>query len=498
MFLAVTYQVFLLKRFKTRYMKLSACLSYLYKKDDFLEKKLAEIIGKDKVSTDIGDRLCFSRDVTPLCYKWIDLYKLPPYTSDIVASPETTGDVIKIVKFAGENNKKLFIYGGGSGVVGGVIPTERGITLDMSRMCGIINLDEQSLTVEVQSGIIGQNLEDFLNKKNYTLRHFPQSIRSASVGGLIATRSTGQFSTKYGGIENYVVGLEAVLPDGSLLNTGDKPRSSTGPDINNFFIGSEGIFGVITKAILKIYKMPEEVKYQCFIYRDIFCALDSIREIMQSGIKPPVIRLYNSEESRLKFEKLGFNYDGCLLILCFEGKKELVEAEASVAMEICSKMHARDIGGELGKIWFENRFDTRHILEKEEEPGGMSDAIELASSWSKIKKLYTEVEKYFKEKNITLASHFSHAYTTGISVYNIFYLNAKDEKEAIDKFYEVWDDVMGIALENDATISHHHGIGIIKRARLKQELGKGIEIIKKLKDSLDSENIINPGKLIEN
>jgi len=244
--------------------------------------------------------------------------------------------------------------------------------------------------------------------------------------------------------------------------------------------------------------MPEEVKYHCFIYSDIFRALDSIREIMQSGIKPPVIRLYNSEESRLKFEKLGFDYDGCLLILCFEGKKELVEAESSVAKKICSGMYARDIGEELGKIWFENRFDTRHILEKEEEYGGMSDAIELAASWSKIKKLYTEVEEYFKKRNITLASHFSHVYTSGVSVYNIFYLNAGDEKEAIDRFYQIWDDVMEIALKNEATISHHHGIGIIKKTRLKQELGKGMELIKKLKDNLDPENIINPEKLIEN
>ena len=467
-------------------------------KDDVLEKKLAELIGKDKVSTDISDRLCFSRDVTPLCYKWIDLYKLPPYICDAVASPETTEDVIKIVKFARENKKKLYIYGGGSGVVGGVIPFEKGITVDMSRMSDIISLDEESLTVETESGIIGQNLEDYLNKKNYTLRHFPQSIRSASVGGLIATRSTGQFSTKYGGIENYVVGLEAVLPDGSLLNTGNKPRSSTGPDINNFFIGSEGVFGIITKAILKIYRIPEDTKYHCFIYKDIFSALDSIREIMHSGIKPPVIRLYNSEESHLKFAKLGFDYDGCLLILCFEGKKELVEAESAISREICSKMDARDIGEELGKLWFDNRFDTRHILEKEEEFGGISDAIELAASWSKIKKLYIEVEKYFKEKNITLASHFSHAYTTGISVYNIFYLNAKDDREAINSFYRIWDDVMAIALKNNATISHHHGIGIVKKARLKQELGKGMGIIKKLKESLDNENIINPDKLIEN
>ncbi|MCE5329704.1 FAD-binding oxidoreductase [bacterium] len=461
-----------------------------------LKIELEKLIGKNKVSSDIGDRLCFSRDVTPICYKWIDLYKLPPYICDVVVSPENTEDVIKIVQFAKKNKIKIFIYGGGSGVVGGVIPTEGGITIDMSRMSKVVILDEESLTIEVESGIIGQNLEDFLNKKNYTLRHFPQSIRSASVGGFIATKSTGQFSTKYGGIENYVTGLEVVLPDGNVLITSDKPRSSTGPDINNFFIGSEGIFGIITRAILKIYKMPEKVIYHCFIYEDIFSALDSIREIMQTGLKPPVIRLYNREESRQKFAKLGFDYDGCLMILCFEGNSELVDAESEVAQKICTKMKAKNIGDELGKLWFDNRFDTRHILEKEEEFGGVSDAIELAASWSKIKKLYADVESYFRKKQITLASHFSHAYTTGISVYNIFFLNVKDEEEAIKRFYAVWNDVMEIALNNDATISHHHGIGIIKKDKLREELNEGINILENLKEKLDPDNIINPDKLI--
>lgn len=461
-----------------------------------LKNELEKLIGKNKVSTDIGDRLCYSRDVTPLCYKWIDLYKLPPYVCDAVVSPDSTEDVIKVVKAARKNQIKLFIYGGGSGVVGGVIPTESGITLDMSRMSKVINLDKESLTIEVESGIIGQNLEDFLNKNNYTLRHFPQSLRSATVGGLIATRSTGQFSTKYGGIENYVTGLEIVLPDGKILKTMDKPRSSTGPDINNFFIGSEGIFGIITKAVLKIYNMPEKIKYYCFLYDDIFGALDSIKEVMQSGLKPPVVRLYNREESRQKFAKLGFNHDGCLLILCYEGKSELVDAESAVSQKICTKRKAENIGDVLGRLWFENRFDTKHILEKEKEFGGISDAIELAASWSKIKKLYIEIEQYFREKQITLASHFSHAYTNGISVYNIFFLNAKDEKEAIERFFTVWSDVMEIALKNEATISHHHGIGIIKKDELKKEINEGINILHSLKEILDPDFIINPGKLL--
>jgi len=466
--------------------------------NDTLKCELEKIIGKNKVSSDICDRLCFSRDVTPLCYKWIDLYELPPYICDIVVSPENTEDVVKIIRFARNKKLKIFVYGGGSGVVGGVIPTEKGITIDMSRMSGIMDFDEESSTIEVESGIIGQNLEDFLNMKGYTLRHFPQSIRSASVGGLIATRSTGQFSTKYGGVENYVVSIEAVLPDGRIVKTGDRPRSSTGPDINNLFIGSEGVFGIITKARLKVYRIPDKVSYHCFLYKDVFSALDSIKEIMQEGLRPPVVRLYNREESHQKFAKLGFDYEGCLMILCFEGNEKLVNAESEIALKICEKSHAANIGGELGVLWFENRFDTRHILEKEEEYGGMSDAIELAASWSKIKKLYIEVESYFKDKGITLASHFSHAYPNGISVYNIFFLNDENEKKAIESFYKIWNDVMEIALRNAATISHHHGIGIVKKEKLAEELSNGIDILKSLKEKLDEDNIMNPGKLIGN
>lgn len=458
--------------------------------------ELKNIIGEKKLSSNIADRLCFSRDVTPVCHKWIDLYDLPPHISDLVVSPQNTNDVQKIVRFANKNNVKVYIYGGGSGVVGGVIPVKKGITVDMSRMDKVVNFDKKSLTVKVESGIIGQNLEDFLNNNGYSLRHFPQSIRSASVGGMIATRSTGQFSTKYGGIENNVVGLEVVLPDGRILETSDKPRSSTGPDINNFFIGSEGIFGIITKAILKIYNLPRSERYQCFLYKDIFDALDSIRKIMQSGLKPPVVRLYNKEESIQKFSKLHFNYDGCLMILYYEGNPKLTEAEFNLSSEICLSNNAEYIGSEIGELWYKNRFDTKHILEKEQEFGGLSDAIEVASSWAKIKNLYIEIEDYFKARGITLASHFSHAYTNGISIYNIFFLNTKDEKEAINIFYKTWNDVMKISLKNNATISHHHGIGITKKHLLKKELGAGYQILKHLKKDLDPNFIMNPGKLL--
>ena len=460
-------------------------------------EELKKIAGEDNITNNFAERLCVSRDVTPINYKWIDLYKKPPYICDYVVKPRSLDGLKRVIRFACKENIKVNVYGGGSGTVGGVIPLEGGLTVDMSVFDRIIDLDEQSSTVEVESGIIAQNLEDYLNKRGYTFRHFPQSFRSASIGGLIATRSIGQFSSKYGGIEDFVVDLEALLPDGRVIHTPSSPRRSMGPEIKNLFIGSEGIYGIITRAKLKIYRIPELMEFQCFIYDDIFSGLDVIREILQSGLKPPVIRLYNKKESELKFSKIGFSYKGCLLILLYEGNKDLVKAECKVSKKINLARGSKDIGSKLGWMWFDHRYDTKHIMEMQETTGGISDAIEISASWSKIKDLYLKIEKYFEDKKIILASHFSHAYIDGISSYNIFYIKEKDEKKAIGMFYSVWEDIMRITIGNGGSISHHHGIGMIKNSMLSEELGEGYRLLLDLKKSIDPQMLFNPGKLIK-
>ncbi|MDD3777546.1 MAG: FAD-binding oxidoreductase [Actinomycetota bacterium] len=458
--------------------------------------RLNRELGLEQVSTNINDLITLSRDVTPICYKWIDLYGQPPQRADAAVFPKNMEHLKSILNIANEEKIPLNIYGGGSGTVGGIIPLEGGITVDMSYFDRILGIDHQSLSVTVESGVIAQILEDYLNLRGYTFRHYPQSFRSASIGGLIATKSIGQFSTKYGGIENFLVGVEVLLANGKVISLADAPRSSTGPDIKNMFIGSEGILGIITKANLRIYKLPEKMKFQCYLYKDIYAGLDSIRDILQSGLNPPVVRLYNEQESKLKFENIGFGYQGCLLVLCYEGQAELAEVEASLSERICSRNGGKNIGDQLGKMWYEHRFDTRHIMEKDEEYGGISDAIEISASWSKIKGLYYEIEKYFKQRNIMVASHFSHAYAQGISSYNIFYVNREDEQQAIDEFYRIWDDIMQLTLNLGGSISHHHGIGMIKNKMLKKELGPGYDMIKDLKNAVDKNNILTRGKLI--
>ncbi len=462
-----------------------------------LKENIIKLIGQDKVTFDIEDRLCYSKDVTPIFYKWIRRSGLPPYLCDCVVFPETNDDIIKILAFSNQYNIAVTIYGGGSGIVGGVFPLEGGITISMDRFNRIKEFDMESGLITVGSGIIGDELELFLNTRGYTLRHFPQSLRSASIGGMIATRSTGTFSTKYGSIENIVVSLEVILANGRVVKTMNVPRSSTGPDLKNFFIGSEGIYGVITEATLRVFPIPEVLEFQCYISKTLHDGIQSIREIIQSGTKPAVVRFYNETESEIKFKSLGLDTKGFFLLLGFEGNKGIVEAELKEAMKICKELRLQYIGDELGKRWYENRYDTKRSMEFIRMEGGISDAIEISVKWSNMEKVYNEISDYFLFHNIQMASHISHVYNDGGSIYNIFFARGKNEKEGEDIYFKSWKEVLKIAMKNGASISHHHGIGLMKSEELKEELGYGYTLIKALKNFVDPNKILNKGKLIK-
>jgi len=367
----------------------------------------------------------------------------------------------------------------------------------MSRFNSLIEFDAQSELVTVESGIIADRLEKILNLSGYTMRHFPQSLKSATVGGLIATKSVGQFSTKYGGIENILSGLDVMLPNGKIISTTRAPRTSTGPDLKNLFIGSEGILGIILNATLKVLKIPEKMVFRSYLCKSFYDGINAVKECLQSGIFPPVIRLYNQEESELKFKKLGLNEKGSLLIICFEGLSKVVDAEVEEVGKISANNSLKYIGEEIGKIWYENRFDTKGIMEYNRMYGGISDAIEISVNWSKIDNLYREIIEYFRKHNIKFAAHLSHIYSSGASIYFIFYIKSRNEKEAVRLFYKTWREVLGITLSNGSSISHHHGVGLIKKELLKKELGNGYNILEGIKHLIDPNKILNAGKIID-
>ena len=245
-----------------------------------------------KISTDEVDLISYSKDYMPITLRWLiegNIAALP----DAVVWPENNEQLSKIMKFANENKIPIVPFGAGSGVLGGAIPVKGGLVVDLKKMDSILEINDLDLTASVETGINGMNLERNLNREGYTMGHIPQSIYCSTLGGWIACKAAGQFSTKYGKIEDILVSLKAVLPDGTIISSKPVPRNSTGPAVERLFLGSEGNLGIVTEATVKIWPNPEKRILASYLFSDIDSSLDAIRKIMRKNIYPAVIRIYD-------------------------------------------------------------------------------------------------------------------------------------------------------------------------------------------------------------
>jgi len=495
-----------------------------------LYEKLRLLLGEDKVSMRQDDLIAYSRDAWPrttIEFQQGKIEKLP----DAIVWPQNNDDVVKILRFANENLTPVIPFGGGSGVCGGTFPDQGGIIVDMKKMDRILRLDETSLTFTAEAGIIGERLERALNEKGFTLGHFPSSIYCSTLGGWLATRSAGQLSTKYGKIEDMVISLKVVLPDGSILETKPSPRSAAGPNLTQLFVGSEGVLGIITEATMKIWHAPEKRAFAGVVFNDIEKGLSAIKEILQRGIAPAVVRLYDeldtlmiaedkagqtSSRGQLKddtltkalfhrAERFLISHPDviklleplipkkCLLILGFEGETRHVELDLEMAINIAVDSGGKHVGEEPGKRWWETRYRVSYGLSPVFYMGGFADTVEVATTWNNVANLYFSMREAIGKHALVLA-HFSHAYREGCSIYFTFAASAPDDKKE-----ELYDRTLKSALDAcvsaGGTISHHHGIGYSKQRWLKQESIGGLGILRTLKKNLDPNNIMNPGKL---
>lgn len=499
------------------------------KKNQFYEK-LIEILGEKNVSIREDDLIAYSRDAWPR--STIEFQKgVIEHKPDAIVWPSTRDEIQRIVLFANENLIPLIPFGGGSGVCGGTYPVKGGIIVDLKKLDRIIKIDEKSLTLTAEAGIIGERLERSLNEKGFTLGHFPSSIYCSTLGGWLATRSAGQLSTKYGKIEDMVLSLEIVLPDGRVVETKPAPRSAAGPNLTQIFVGSEGVLGIITKAVMRIWRLPEKRAFAGVVFKSVENGLEAIRRILQTGIFPAVVRLYDkldtfmiaedktkqtSSEKQLSednFKKAVVHRaerfllsnpelikliepllpDKCLLILGFEGETRHVELDLKDSINISEDAGGKYLGEEPGLKWWETRYRVSYGLSPVFYKGGFADTIEVATTWENILNLYYSMRAAI-EKHAVVLAHFSHAYREGASIYFTFAASAPDEKKE-----ELYDRVLKSALEAcisaDGTISHHHGIGYSKQRWLKDEYSGAMEIFVNLKKLLDPNNIMNPGKL---
>ncbi|WXG44844.1 MAG: FAD-binding oxidoreductase [Promethearchaeati archaeon SRVP18_Atabeyarchaeia-1] len=460
-----------------------------------VKKYLIGIVGEGNLSDAEFDKISYSKDTWPLRLMEVKRGVTQPYP-DFIVWPESIDQIVKIVKLANDKKIPVIPYGGGAGVTGGTVPIHGGITIDLKKLDKILEIDEKSATVTVQPGIIGQDLENELNKRGYTFPHQPASMYCSSVGGFVACRSAGTFSSKYGRVEDMVVSLEAILPTGEIIRTRKVPKSSVGPNLNQILVGSEGTLGIITELTLKIMPIPEERRFRGFLLPTLHSGLEAVRKLYRRGVIPCLIRLYDETDAMLVLGMVKIPRKNCFLIVGFEGPKELVEVEEKLATKICEEEGGKDLGRDEAEKWWTKRFNMYYPNPVYAKMHMLADTIDVGATYDKLEELYYNVKKTVeKSGRVQAMAHFSHFYPEGGSIYMIFVLTEPDDIRAEEIYKRCWDEGMKAAIESGGTMSHHHSIGLLKGKWLEAELGSSYALLKTLKKALDPNNIMNPGKL---
>jgi alkyldihydroxyacetonephosphate synthase len=443
---------------------------------------------------------------------------------DGVAYPVSENQITKVLDYCNKNNIVVIPFGGGSSVVGGVEVTKgtgqsKILSLDLTKYNKLVNLNTNNRTATFQSGIYGPHLEQILNKEGFTLGHFPQSFVYSTLGGWIAARSAGQQSNRYGKIEDLLVSAKLITPSG-IIQTGDYPASSSGPDWNHIIAGSEGLLGIISEVTIRIHELPEKRYYTGILFPSFHEGKECIREIKQSGIPTSMMRLSDEEEARL-FGTLGtlgnkgifshlkhsiqnfvLNLYGLrdkksVLIIGLEGDQSDIEHRLLKLKEIISKHKGFHAGTSIGKNWIKNRFNMPFLRNHIVEYGFGVDTMETSAPYDKLEQIrdefHTKVRSQFKKAKSLC--HISHSYENGASLY-FTVIFALDAKKPIEQWFKLKRIASELFLKHKASASHHHGIGMDHKEFYQKEFGKlSISALQAMKSSLDKKGIMNPKKV---
>lgn len=456
---------------------------------------LAQALG-DRLCTDDATRQSHRRDTWMLAQlRDMEERGAPPPLAVVRAA--STEDVARTLQICRAHDVPVIPWGAGSGVCGAIEATPEAVVLSTEDMRGLVELDERDLVATFRAGTMGIDAERRVQEAGLTIGHWPQSIELSSVGGWVATRAAGQFSTGYGNIEDMLIDLEVVLPDGSVLRTRRTPRASAGPDLRQLFLGSEGTLGVVTEVSLSLRPLPEASRGQTLHFSSFDDGLEAIRLLLRAGWAPPVVRLYDATESGRQFEAWCPDGRACLILL-HEGPGALVDAQRSAALGI-----AQELGGEEGDAaavdhWLERRNHVPTFAELLSK-GLVVDTIEVAATWERIGGVYQAVVESLRQVPAIRAAsaHSSHSYRSGTNLYFTFIARPDDRAQMESVYSECWRRTMEAVTAQGGGIAHHHGIGRVRRDHLSSEIGEaGLSVLRAVKHALDPQGLLNPGALL--
>lgn len=453
-----------------------------------LANDLGKIVDAEKVKTDAEDLFSYSSDAT-----YDQAHRVP----DAVVLPDSTEDVCKILKYAGAHQIPVTPRGAGSGIAGGCTPLNGGIVLDMKRMNHIIEINRGNLTARSECGVVLSNFHKAVEKENLFYPPDPQSMSVCTLGGNVATRAGGPHGVKYGTTPNYVLGLEVVLSDGSIINTGSScVKHSVGYDLTHLFTGSEGTLGVVTKITTRLIPLPPARKTVVIVCETIDQAAEMVSAIIANGIVPAMLEFISQAavKSMNKFISPPLNTDGaaCLMIK-LDGSALQIDTESQRIFQVCQKMKA---------------LESRVIKDEKDAAAywyARSSLYPLSLAFAKkvivedITVPRNRIPDFMRSIQRISAATGVHIGASGHAgdgnIHPIIILNEVNDKIEKQSRHAI-EELIKCGLEFGGSISGEHGIGFLKSEFLVAELGqRQVDLMKQIKKAVDPAGIMNPGKI---
>ena len=458
---------------------------------DSLIESLTQALGQENVLTDPYDLDRYSGDaLSPTrAFGAEDAFDR---LADVVARPGSTEDVCAVLELANASGTPVIPYGGGTGVMGATVPALGGIILDLQRMNKVLAIDPTDMTAEVEAGVVLEDLENALALQGLMPGHDPYSVPIATVAGTISTNGVGYRAGAHGPMGDQVVALEVVLADGRILSTRAVPNQSSGPSLKHLFIGSEGVFGVITKATIRVFRLPEVQVFSAVAFDTFDQGFNAAAEMFALGVRPTLVDL--TEED-----------DGITFHLLFEGFKEGVEATEKRALSVCTQFGGRLLGpGPTTAYWEDRRQSAENYkVSALGKPRSVRwsrwrgrrgfDYLHLGLPISKVLEYRKKCDVIMAKSGVRVVEYAIWSRPELFSMLIVTESGAADASS--ERLGETVEQVLKLAQDMGGVMEYCHGVGVKLNHLLAREMGVGQDVVGALKLGLDPNNIMNPGKL---
>ncbi|MET3696607.1 glycolate oxidase [Bacillus oleivorans] len=448
---------------------------------------IGEIIPeKKRILTDKADLYSYSYDAS-----------FGVYVPDVVVQPKETEEVAKIMKLANQYEIPVYPRGQGTSLSGGPLPVKGGIVLDLSRWDQKLEIDAEDMVAVVSPGVITGHINAKAMEKGLIYPPDPSSSNVATIGGNLAENAGGPRGLKYGVTKDYVIGLEVVTPEGEVIRTGGRTvKNVTGYDLTKLIVGSEGTLGIITEAILRLYPKPAASQTLMALFDDLIASGRAISKVLSSGILPAKMELMDqaSIQAVEAYQPLGLPTDvEALLLIELDGHPKAIADEMLKVQEVCKEVGAREVkvattDAEAKELWKARKLVSPAIVRM--KPTKISEDATVPRS--KIPEMFQRLKEIREKYKVDLVV-FGHAGDGNLHP-NI--IADKRDHEEMKRVELAVQEIFEAAIELGGTLSGEHGIGTMKAPFMEMELGKvGLDMMKRIKESWDPKNILNPGKI---